>query len=461
MKFGGAGNWTILPPLTLRGVGTSHVESLQHYADRLLWVTGLIPAELRELIRWKDGKSNRSAIVFDGGLTAKVLSHVDRLELLTGAKHLRCGTLWALSDILSMHSNLYGGQRRRWCPVCYEYWDELSYEPLMWSIDLASCCPIHECKFEHACSHCGNFQRNVHELDRRRFCSSCKKPLGHEARPGYLPGFLIWVDQQVHELVEYCATPREMPMGWHSYARFVRGLRLNARASGVVQESMRLILRDMDRHAKRRSRRPSMRSLINLCALQGISMTQLLNAPDESSGPSLFEQYSGLRYLPLPSAFQAQRIYMATRLIEHFFEQRPAYYPPISQLLRPLNVQRLGVRDAVPELYDAYEARYQSQGNRDRLKKLSQAYMAADYWLGSTGRDADSRSIALEIVDAIELAMDDAVKVLAGAVAVNDARAFYRLDGYRKELPTRSAVEWVTGRWSELVHQLHRRSDQW
>ncbi|HKT26562.1 hypothetical protein [Dyella sp.] len=204
-----------------------------------------------------------------------------------------------------------------------------------------------------------------------------------------------------------------------------------------------------------------MRSLINLCALQGISMTQLLNAPDESSGPSLFEQYSGLRYLPLPSAFQAQRIYMATRLIEHFFEQSPAYYPPISQLLRPLNVQRLGVRDAVPELYDAYEARYQSQGNRDRLKKLSQAYMAADYWLGSTGRDADSRSIALEIVDAIELAMDDAVKVLAGAVAVNDARAFYRLDGYRKELPTRSAVEWVTGRWSELVHQLHRRSDQW
>lgn len=441
---------TVLPPLNLRGVQTPLVESLSYYYDRMLWTTGLTSAEVAQLIRpWCMPSRMKK---FDFRTSSPVPEDITTLEMLTGQDDLRFGTLWALSDVLSVNANLYGRQRRRWCPMCLEHWGEASYEPLVWGIDLIGCCSVHECRLEYTCFTCGAVQTRVRDLELRRLCSACGKRLGHQAKCTRLPDFLMWVDKQVLELVEYCATPRKRPMAWSEYERFIHGLRMNVRDGEMARVPMRPVLRDFYKSAIHRSWHPTIRSLINLCAVQGISMNELLNAPDESSGPKLFDQWSGLPYLPLPTAYRAQRIYVATRLIAYLLSRRPSYVPPLHLVLRPIRVLEITVRDASPEAYRDYEVLYLNQGGSGRLNDLKRSYLAAMHALASRGREGGATTILDMIVDVAQLAIPDAIRVLDGAYAVIDAYADYRIESYEKELPVRSAVEWVVGKWGERIY---------
>ena len=446
-----AGNgWTPLPPLTLRGIGEPLVEHAQYYVDRLLWTTGLSQRDMGHLA----GGRGRSALAIQvgGGFTGDVWGRLQSLERLTGVANVRCGTLWALSEILSINANLYGKQKRRWCPVCYERWSDGDYEPLVWSIDLMTCCPVHECRMEHACHRCGALQSTVSHLDRRRICSSCGATLGHEAARFRPPDFLMWVDKQVLELAEYCATPRREPLAWDVYAKFVQDVRLGARGHGKTPSQLGRQINRLERLVRSRSRKPTVRSVINLCALQGVSMAEFLNAPIESSGPRLIGDWKGFRCLPLPSAVRARRIYVAVRVLEEFIQSSPPYFPPVAALLKKLAVPVLGVFDADRKIASVYEMRYGAQGDLMRLKSLRTGYFIAINALGARGMAL--REAADCICDVAGLGYDDVQPLLASASIARDAMRSEVLAQYFDEIPLRSAVEWVVERWSRLAHRV-------
>lgn len=436
------GRWTILPPLKLRGVGTSLVESIPSYLNRVLWTTGVPMCHLASYVRKRcpPGAGNVRSFQKAEALSEIAISRMMELEALTGEDNLRCGSLWALSEIVSYNTSVYGGYRRQWCPQCYEDWSEESYEPLIWRIDLLGTCPKHGCRMECICRHCGKFQRDAWRTELRRICWSCGTSLAKGATWTKRSDFAEWIDGQIRQLVELCATPRGAPVPLSIYTDFAMGLRINAKNSGRRDTVMRLILRNIDRHARRNSRRPTLRSLLNMCALQGISVQELLCAPREVSGPMLIEQWPGMSYLPLPSAIQAQAIYAAARYLEDFLAECPPFIPPINVLLRRFRVQILAVRDVAADTYDAYEKRFLAQGGAVHRARLKRAFLYAQRLLarGHSHIEVDPG----EVADATAVTLLEAGAVLKSACLMQKTQAVERVEKYRHELPLRSALDW-------------------
>lgn len=443
--------WTVLPPLKLKGVGTSLVESVPSYLTRMLWTTGLPINHLARYVgeRGLPGAGHAWSFHKAEALSAIAISRIQELEVLTGERQLRCGSLWALSEIVSANASVYGEYKRRWCPGCYGEWDSESYEPLLWRIDLLGVCPKHGCRMECVCPGCGKFQRNSYDQELRRSCWSCGTSLAEGAAWSNRPEFARWIDSQILQLVEFCATPRPAPVPLSIYADFAMGLRINAKRCGRMDTVMRLILRDIDRHARRNSRRPTLRSLLNVCALQGVSVQELLCAPTQVSGPMLFDQWPGMSYLPLPSAIHAQRIYVASRYLEDFLALDPPFFPPMNILLHCFHIQLLALRDVAAQVFDVYEEHHLRHGSQFRRARLRSAFLCARRVLNHpvrNNRNPDFRRQTKSVASLTGVSLEDAAMVLEGAKLMWETQAAERIEKYRSELPLRSALDWFLER---------------
>jgi hypothetical protein len=438
-------NWSAVPPLGLHGVGTAMVESLPSYLMRLMWTTGITSTYLVEQLCLR---KCRSLACLGSILSTKepelTLSALEKLEGLTGRSDLRLATFWAMSHILSPSSGrIYRDGCRRWCPKCYEDWDSNSYEPLIWGVDLLACCPVHGCSFEHQCSGCGAVQKNVVDLNRRRQCHACGAYLAKGARWKARKPFMQWVDEQVLYLAKFCATPRTQPVPYATYLEFVSGLRVALR--GTRSKSLRLLIQFYERGARFRSQKISLRSLINLCALQGVSIRELLGAPLEASRVLSFEGWAGMDYLPIPTARQAQKIYAAKKCLLDFLESGlPTYLPPMGLLLGGFGVQLLAVRDVATEAYDAYQAAYFRQARFRELKQMRRAFIcAAKVVAQARGNDSDN---VFKIVDKVEdltgAEPPVALRAALSALAVAEVRDKSKVRAYEAEMTLREAVDW-------------------
>ena len=444
-------NWTILPPIKLKGVGTSLVESVPSYVSRMLWTTGITLGHLVERVARHaiPGAGSASTFLSAEALSAVAISRIEQLEMLSGEANLRCGSLWALSEIVSYNTSAYGEYKRRWCPQCYGEWNNDSYEPLIWRIDFLGVCPRHQCRMECVCPECGEFQRDNYRQELRRICCVCGAALSAGAIWPRRPSFAQWVDQQIMQLMEYCATPRAAPAPLSIYTELAIGLRINAKRSGRRDAVMRLILRNIEKHARRNSRRPTLRSLLNVCALQGVTAQELLCAPRQVSGPMLFDQWPGMTYLPLPSAVHAQRIYAASRYLGDFIALDPPFFPPLNVLLRGFHIQLRALRDVAAEVLDIYDERYLDQGKTPRRALLRSAFLCARRVLDrSSGSPTamDLEMLAKRVARQAGVCLEDAAMLLKGAELMRETQVAERIEKYRSELPLRSALDWFLER---------------
>ena len=436
--------WTAIPPLELRGIGTGLVESLASYVGRVIATTGATRSGLARHLGLRSIKQMNRLGAFHAAKDPRLTEAViDKLQRLTGQDTLRCGTLWALSHILAENSPCHSGKsRRRWCPACYRDWDATSYEPLIWEIDLLSCCPVHGCRLESYCPLCGRAQQYRLAPDERRVCHLCGTTLSKGAVWKGVHPFLQWVDSQIIDLIEICANPHSEPLPHRVFQEFVAGLDKTSR--GKSASALRALVKFYACCARLRGRRVSVRSLINLCAIQGVSVKELLAAPRETSGPFLFDKWAGLTYLPLPSARQAQKIYVAKKCLMDFLRQKPAYLPPISLLLRGFGVQLLAIRDVAPEAYDFYEAKYSVQGNPVIQKHFRAAYQCANSVINGS---SSGRSQALSYMVARVAARAEVTSVLAkhavrSASLAQTTQAMVKIQKYEQEMPVEEAVDW-------------------
>lgn len=109
--------------------------------------------------------------------------------------------------------------------------------------------------------------------------------------------------------------------------------------------------------------RVTLRTLVNLCALQGITLPEMLLDPQVAASRPLIDPWGDYKALEFPngrhgSKIEAYRQYMGDMLRRC----KGRYLPPMPPVLRRMKLNRDLAREMCVELKEAYEGTYQSQG---------------------------------------------------------------------------------------------------
>jgi hypothetical protein len=168
-----------------RGISTSYVESLSGYAARLAQEHFVTPnALLKEVIplasTLKMMRLNYScfhrAINGSGVIASNFLK---ALELLTMRHDLTSTTMVTWIDVIPDQSLIR--TKRAWCSECYEEWrerGEVVYDPLLWTLQAMTICPLHRIPLTSSCPRCKAHLLHFASRSRPGFCTSCKEWLG-------------------------------------------------------------------------------------------------------------------------------------------------------------------------------------------------------------------------------------------------------------------------------------------
>jgi hypothetical protein len=372
-------HWTVLPPLPLHGLGSAMVESLAHYVRRIAWISGISASRLMAYSGTGPlGKSAHEEATASRDLTlGRPEGRVLTLERLTGVEQLRYGTFWVLKNVAGP---LFLGRpisHRRWCPECYAEWDpEQSYEPLIWSIGLLSCCPKHRCRLEDRCASCGALQPAGISLEHRRCCVQCKRRLVDVRDPVELSARDAWIDQQLCQLVELCSTVGQESFPEETYPTYIKELLAQAMGYENLPVSLQSTVRLQSGNGS--IRKPSLRAMLRMCALQGVSVCDMLWAPREAASVPLIDLWNDHAAPSLRDELRNEKPGIAQDLLVSLLRRcRACYLPPMDVVLSELGISRALVRDANVELYERYEARYREQAGTVAKIRLADAFQIA------------------------------------------------------------------------------------
>lgn len=185
---------TRLYPLEPIGIGTPFVEGLTGYVLRLAEAHALPVGALTrlELGRYTftaipDPPSQNKRNVCRcwpisypaNGVEESAVKWAHALERLTLRTDLHLLTFLAFGDFfcsLSLFRRL-----RTWCPACFEEWrtsGDTIYEPLLWSLQVASVCPRHRERLISVCPHCQTSMRQLAFFSCPGYCGRCEGWLG-------------------------------------------------------------------------------------------------------------------------------------------------------------------------------------------------------------------------------------------------------------------------------------------
>jgi hypothetical protein len=363
--------WSVLPPLPLHGLNSGLVESFDHYVLRLARISGTSLRRMREI-----GSSVVTREVAreapDG--VAKIIYIV---EALTGLGNLRHGTFWVLKDVVSPFFLGRSRSRRRWCPDCYGQWDHrYSYEPLLWSVGVVSCCPVHGCALESKCTSCGANQPASTPLSRRHTCVRCRFPLTKKMLVPDTTQFSRWVDDQIMDLIEFCSVDGQAPLPEDAYSKYIEGVAAQIsdvrRAPAPLRSAIRMTLS----HAQ--ARKPTIWTMLNACALQAVSVREMLVAPTSVSLGPLIGLWCDYLPLPLRSEEACCNAEVACLLMDRMLHSGKAgYLPSLDIVIQETSVSRALLREADEQLYGRYQKRYSDQADSLALARLARAFQYA------------------------------------------------------------------------------------
>lgn len=376
--------WSVLPPVPLMGVGTTLVESVEHYVIRLAWITGTSVKRIVSLPAPFDEPGIRKTTLASSfcGPGKVYKRRIENLEILTGVETIRCGSFYLLDAILTPGAVGRASGYHRWCPQCYKEWDEAtSWEPLQWSIELRITCPDHGCDLEHRCRHCGAKQKPSVRYQSRRNCSKCQRSLAGDGVRSVKPRYVSWAEGQLSKLVELCATPGRNPLPGTTFETFARSTMRSAssKPSQSAGALARLVRLNLPRGPRKGSGvRVRLHTLINACALQGISVQELLLNPEESGALSFIERWEEYRPLELPSGRDEKGVLVLAGCLEALLAtQKKLYLPHPRSAMREINVTRGAVSAVLSDVYDRYMSRYQRQASSGELRRAEQTFLRA------------------------------------------------------------------------------------
>ena len=193
---------SVLYPIEPIGVGTSWVESQTSYLGRLArehrmlmqpFLLEYIAPALNSLP--PDGSTPRSEqaetvqrVMFfyphllNGG-SAPARRYCNALERLTLRADIVHTSL--LGWGAALRSRCLLRERRAWCCGCYDDWRATGatiYEPLLWNLQVVTCCTRHELRLPTRCPQCAKPNRLLHQRYQPGHCSLCGCWLGASQR---------------------------------------------------------------------------------------------------------------------------------------------------------------------------------------------------------------------------------------------------------------------------------------
>lgn len=370
MRPGESWQWSPLPPLSLEGAGTPGAEALDSYVVRLAATQGLTPVAFLDALDKCCGnpplRNNRprSAVLGPG---SRFMDRLGALERLTGGQLLRGGTFYALSDVLRRQH--YGlSPSRRWCPLCLAEMESTGVGArLAWALSDLSSCYIHGVMIVDACPTCGVSQPYSLALANRQSCVHCECSL--ITTPTYAEGLSKdrqWIDQCIYELIGHLSKPCPMiiPGGYERYlVRLCNEGDLFGTDHGLP------------------SGPPSIRSLLRLSAIMGVSMLDVLIRDDEL--PSKRLELSGdiTHLLPTPNE---SRLHLTLRLeliVEEALRHEISPLPPMKTLLDRQGLSKAPIYLIENASYQRYLRKYKVQGVHGNSRERKALFQAAFVFL--------------------------------------------------------------------------------
>lgn len=284
---------TVLAPLHLHGLGTPLVESLMSYFCRLADVHQVTPKQLAKVLfndsaylsiddapELKSIDLNPRIFCTHSARTAVV---VERLERLTGANHLACGTLLRLRGVLSRNQTGSCVKRRRWCPLCYAQRDDAVVEPLAWCITQITTCPLHDARLVDHCARCGSYQRDWRVGPARKLCIKCGFALKfYDATRIEGTPWEAWCQLEMLKVIEHIATPGSAEVSPNASTTFIANvvrLASDAEHRWPVSREAR----------KMRVLGHRLATIFEMAARWGTTPMDILLRPEEAVSPGLFE----------------------------------------------------------------------------------------------------------------------------------------------------------------------------
>lgn len=368
--------------MQILNLGMPTVESAEHYALRLAATTGIAMRPLVSLPQpYNEPGEHQVRLTSSFCGPGKIYRRrIENLERLTGITTIHCGSFLALDALLAPGAIGRKGGCRRWCPACYLAWDEeTSCELLQWSIDLRTTCPIHRCDLEDKCRQCHSKQPTSTPYDKRRNCCSCGVHLGAMGIFTPKSTYVTWVETQLSDLVEICADPVQPPIHGATFNIFVEEL-----MRSLPEESKRRpnVADTINRLARLnnpgRGGRIALHTLINACALQGISVRSLLLRPREAACAPLRGGWGGYRPLERGADDDLDRMRIMKICLTGLLSDssiRPLPHP--SHIAREIGAFPPGKLVNRSELYTEYLQRHRLQGSSRYLAKVSSDFASA------------------------------------------------------------------------------------
>lgn len=300
------------------------------------------------------------------------------LELLTGVDTIRCGSFFVLDRLLSTGAAGRFLTGHRWCPICYSEWsDESSWEPLIWRIDLIHVCPLHGCRLMGICPRCHTLPADTPAYAKRRECRSCGKSLGGPGRRTKRSVHDIWIEQQVCELVKFCSTPQQDEVGADVFRVFTEGL---AQVALNVDAMPAPLVAAIDRlNDPATGDRTTLRTLVNLCALQGISIVDVLNDPRFAASRPLLDHWRDYSSIDFQDDERHSKKISAFRicLSRILGQSEGMYLPSIAVLLKAIGLNQDLALERSVDLYQSYKIARLRQGPYSTLIHTDRAFAAA------------------------------------------------------------------------------------
>ncbi|MET4569108.1 TniQ family protein [Rhodanobacter soli] len=357
---------TILAPLRLHGLGTPLVESLMSYFCRLADVHQVTPKQLAKVLcndsvylRTDDTPQLKSIDLYPrifcahSGRTAVV---VQRLERLTGAGHLTCGTLLRLRDVLSRNQTGSCVQRRRWCPICYAQQDDVIIEPLAWWIPQITHCPLHEARLIDRCARCGCYQIDWRIGPTRKLCIKCGFALKMcAAVQDDRTHWEAWCQAQMLKVLEHIAAPTSADVSPDVITTFITKVVSHAPTEGyrrpVSKEALKL-----------RVQGHRLVTIFDMAARWGTTPMDILLRPGEAVSPSLFESDIDTPRPPRRRAFNKRGYRLCIRTLHKLLTlPRTTTLPPLADIC-------LENRVSVSSFHRNYSKLCKTYGDERRLR---------------------------------------------------------------------------------------------
>ena len=382
------------------GWETAAVESLTGYISRLaethgvpirtLMLQELMPLLGRERLT-RSVNGNLSSFWSKDARSLNGTGHlaqdmVAALQALTLRQDLGGLTLLAWETVLPTRGLLR--RNRVWCPVCYESWwraGPVIYEPLLWSLEVVTVCPIHHVYLQSTCPYPD--------------CQRTQPILGPHAQPGHCAHCLRWLGRAPQDLPAATSVVPEEELAWQTWVAQEAGTLLAAPPDLATERTLQNIYdavkHGVDRVAQGNAnafarwlqvspsaisswrlqrQRPQLNVLLRLCHRLEISLRQVFRQGAHAMLASNGSQGIG----PLPPerpkrarrAFEHERVRLALEKILNDPAEPP---PPMRQVCKQLGYENGVIYAHFPEQCRAISARYlayQKERGKQHLQQL-------------------------------------------------------------------------------------------